>query len=73
MTVRWSSVFPETQRQRRVEVEYLEVERRWFPQALGGQSPKMVFLLRVLVTRTSVVEMSSMHLGDAAQGMPQGK
>jgi hypothetical protein len=33
----------------------------------------MVFLLRVLVTRTSVVEMGSKHLGDALEEMPQGK
>ena len=65
MTARWSGVFLEPQRRRCASEEDLEGERPWFPQALDGQSPKRMFLLRVLVTRTSVVEMSSKHPGDA--------
>jgi hypothetical protein len=73
MTERWSGVFLELQRRRCRSEADLEGERQRFPQALGGQSPKMVFLLRVHVTRTSVVEMGSMHLGDALEEMLQGR
>jgi len=65
MTARWSGVFPERSGNVAKTERISKANAGGFPQVLGGQSPKRVFLLRVLVTRTSVVEMSSKHLGDA--------
>jgi hypothetical protein len=65
MTERWSGVFLARNGNVAPARRISKANAGGFPQALGGQSPKMVFLLRVLVTRTSVVEMGSKHLGGA--------
>lgn len=65
MTERWSGVFLEPQRQRCWSEEDLEGERRWFTAGARRAVSEDGVLLRVLVTRTSVVEMSSKHLGGA--------
>jgi hypothetical protein len=67
MTARWSGVFPESQRKRCASEEDLEGERKRSPQAPGGQSPKKVFLLRVLVTRNVGCRSELKHLGDALE------
>jgi hypothetical protein len=63
MTARWSGVFTNARRKRRVRKGPQLERRRVFPRRAKG-SPKVV-LPRVLVTRTSVVETSSRHLDDA--------
>jgi len=65
MTARWSGVFLARNGDVAPARRISKANASGLPQALGGKSPKRVFLLRVLVTRTSVVEMSSTHLGGA--------
>jgi len=67
MTARWSGVLPESQRQRGARGGSRSGTPAGLPTALGGQSPKRVFLRRVLVSETSVVEADSKHLGDASK------
>jgi hypothetical protein len=51
MTARWSGVFLERTRRRCVRGGSRRRTPAGLPTALGGKSPKRVFLLRVLVTR----------------------
>jgi len=70
MTARWSGVFTNDRRKRLVR-KILDSGAGGFPTANEG-SPKVV-LLRVLVTRTSVVETNSRHLGDARKWSRKAK
>jgi hypothetical protein len=67
MTARWSGVLHERRRRRRARGGSRSGTSAGFPTALCGQSPKRVFLRRVLVSETSVVEADSKHLGDASK------
>jgi hypothetical protein len=67
MTARWSGVFRGERRRRCAPWRISKRNAGGFPTALGGQSPKRVFLRRVLVSETSVVEADSKHLGGASK------
>jgi hypothetical protein len=67
MTARWSGVLHERRRRRCVRGGSRSGTPAGFPTAPCGQSPKRVFLRRVLVSETSVVEADSKHLGDASK------
>jgi hypothetical protein len=67
MTARWSGVFRGERRRRCAPWRISKRNAGGFPTALGGQSPKRVFLRRVHVSETSVVEADSKHLGGASK------
>jgi hypothetical protein len=71
MTARWSGVFHEGSAET-PRSQDPQLGRRRVSHGNRQRSPKVV-LLRVLVTRTSVVETNSRHLGDARKWSREAK
>jgi hypothetical protein len=71
MTARWSGVFHERPAETPRSQDPRAGGRRFYPRQ-STRSPKVV-LLRVLVSRTSVVETDSRHLDDARMSSREGR